>query len=182
MANKIFKVIYYLFFLVIGAIALTLILSAVPGKDTPKTFVVLSGSMEPAIKTGSVVVVWPEKEYKIGDIITFGPVTKTQPPFTHRIVEIRVQSGSPVYVTKGDANESKDQREVSQNSVLGKVVFNIPYLGYAVNEAKKPLGFMVIIVVPAVIIIYDELRKIWGEFLNIRKKKREGDNPEMLQK
>ncbi len=174
MANKFFKVLYCVFFTVIGVIALILILSAVPGKNMPKTFVVLSGSMQPAIKTGSVVLVWPVSQYKIGDVITFGPNTGTQIPTTHRIVEMRAQTGQPVYVTRGDANNAVDQREVSGKDILGKVHLAVPYIGYAVDFAKKPVGLMLIIIVPAVIIIYDELRKIVEEAARIKKKKKAG--------
>lgn len=166
---KIWKAIYYVFFGAIGLIALLLVISAFPITGNFKVLTVLSGSMEPDIKTGSIVFVKPSSDYKIGDVITFGPYTKTNPPTTHRIVEMRVVGNEPVYITKGDANNAPDTREVQGKDVLGKVLLDVPYVGYAVASAKKPLGFAIIIIVPAALIIIDEIRKIISE---IKKKKK----------
>jgi len=149
-------------------IAILLIVSVFPITGNYKVMVVQSGSMTPAIKMGSVVMVKPADDYKIGDVITFGPYSRTQAPTTHRIYDIKVTGGTPVYITKGDANNAPDQREITKRDIVGKVFFSVPYLGYAVAAAKKPYGFMLIIVVPAVIIIYDEIRKIYAE---VKKKK-----------
>ena len=130
--------------------------------------IVQSGSMAPAIKMGSVVVAKPAENYQIGDVITFGPYTRTQAPTTHRIYDIKVTDGNPVYITKGDANNAPDQREITKRDIVGKVLFSIPYLGYAVDFAKRPLGFSLIIIVPAALIIIDEIKNIYGE---IKKKK-----------
>jgi len=168
MKMKIFKIIYYIFVVFIAIIAILLIVSAFPITGNFKIMTVLSGSMEPGIKIGSVVVVKPTDNYKIGDIITFGEMTKTKTPTTHRIYEMKVVGDQPVYITKGDANNTPDAREIQKRDVLGKVLFDIPYFGFAVDFAKKPLGFSLIIIVPAALIIIDEIKKIFGE---IKKKK-----------
>lgn len=169
---KIFKLFYYLVVVLISVVALLLIISILPLTGNFKVLAVLSGSMEPTIHTGSIVAVKPAGDYKIGDIITFGKIGKNQTPTTHRINDIRVQAGKPIYITKGDANNTPDPKEVLANEVVGQVIFSVPYLGYAVDAAKKPIGFIVIIMVPAVIIIYDEIRKIYKE---IKKKKTKTD-------
>jgi signal peptidase len=112
---------------------------------------------------GSVVMVKPAADYKIGDVITFGPYSKTKAPTTHRIYDIKVTGGEPIYITKGDANNAPDARELQKKDILGKVLVSVPYVGYAVDFAKKPMGFALIIIVPAAIIIYDEIRKIINE-------------------
>jgi len=165
---KLLKTIYYIFIGFIAVVAILLIFSAFPIPGNFKVMTVLSGSMEPAIKTGSVVIVKPADDYKIGDIITFGPYAKTKAPTTHRIYDIKVTEGRVSYITKGDANNAPDTKEVLKRNIIGKVLFSIPYIGYAVETARKPLGFMVLIIIPAVIIIYDEARKIYEE---IKKKK-----------
>jgi len=167
---KILKTIYYILIGFIVLIAVLLIVSVFPITGNYKLMIVQSGSMEPAIKMGSIVVIKPAEDYKIGDVITFGPYSKTKAPTTHRIYDIKVTGGTPVYITKGDANNAPDAREITKRDVLGKVFFSIPYIGYAVDAAKKPFGFMLIIIVPAVIIIYDEARKIFEE---IRKKRQQ---------
>lgn len=170
---KYLKIIYYVLVAVLVLIALLLIFSVFPITGNFKVLTVLSGSMEPTIKTGAIVVVKPADDYKIGDIITFEPSTKTQPPITHRINDIKVVGGIPVYITKGDANESPDIREIQKSEILGKVLFDIPLVGYAVDFAKKPIGFILIIVVPAIAIITDEIRKIWQEIMKLKNKKKD---------
>ncbi|RLC63842.1 MAG: signal peptidase I, partial [Chloroflexi bacterium] len=88
----------------------------------------------------------------------------------HRIYDIEVVEGKPVYITKGDANNAPDNRKITKKDIVGKVLFDVPYLGYAVETARKPIGFVLLIIVPAGIIVYDEIRKIVGE---IKKRKQE---------
>lgn len=159
-------VLTYLFYAAVACIVLLLLSSMLPIPGGVKTFVVQSGSMEPSIKTGSVIVVKQAESYMVGEVITFGPRSKTKPPTTHRIIEIK-EDGS--YVTKGDANDDEDLRTVSRYEVIGKVVASIPWVGYAVAAAQKPWGFVVIVVIPAAIIIWEEVGKIWTEI----KKKRD---------
>jgi signal peptidase len=161
--SKIFKSIYYIFIALVVAVALLLIVSTFPIAGNFKVLTVISGSMEPAIGTGSVVVVKPESDYKIGDVITFGPYSKTKAPTTHRIHDIKVVEGQVVYITKGDANNAPDPREIQKKDVVGKVLFSVPLVGYIVYFAKQPLGLALIIIVPAVIIIFDEIKNIYGE-------------------
>ena len=169
--NKVFQIIYYFATGLVLIVALLLIFSVFPIPGNYKVFVVQSGSMAPAIKVGSIVVVKPANDYKIGDVITFGPYSKTKAPTTHRIYEIKVVNGQLVYITKGDANNAPDTREITKRDILGKVLFSIPYLGFAVAFAKKPLGFALLIVVPALIIIFDEAKKIFIEITQKRGQK-----------
>ena len=135
--------------------------------------IVMSGSMEPAIKTGSIVLMRPAVHpLLVSDIITFGKDTRTDIPTTHRVLEVRSQEGQYVYKTKGDANNDPDTAEVLQNTVLGKVFFSIPYLGYILDMAKKPIGFVLLIVIPALLIIGDEIHTIWTEIQKRRRNKR----------
>ncbi|MDZ4229597.1 MAG: signal peptidase I, partial [Candidatus Veblenbacteria bacterium] len=136
--DKFYKTLYYLFFAAAVFIVVVLLSSALPIPGGIKTFVVQSGSMEPSIKTGAVVAVKPQASYEVGDVITFGPYSKTKPPTTHRIIEIKEENGRPVYATRGDANKSEDMREVASRDVIGEVIVNVPYVGYLVAAAKQP--------------------------------------------
>ena len=173
MRIKPFKIIYNLLFACLAVIALLLIISVLPITGNFKILTVLSGSMEPKIHTGSIVAIKSAMEYKVGDIITFGKISKTQTPTTHRIFEIKENNGQKIFITKGDANNSPDMKEVLANEVKGKVLFSLPYIGYAVDFAKKPLGFMLIIIIPAAAIISDEIRKIKAEVVRLREKNHE---------
>lgn len=162
------KVAYYLIVVIIAAVAITILISVLPITNNIKILEVLSGSMEPAIHTGSIVLAKPAANYRIGDVITFGQIGKDQTPTTHRIYDIRLQTGQPVYITKGDANNAPDNAEIAQSEVRGKVILSIPLIGYVIEFAKKPLGFMLIIIIPAGAIVCDEARKIYVE---LKKKK-----------
>lgn len=176
MLKRICRTIYYIFLAVVAVVALALIFSAFPVKGNFKSLVVLSSSMEPKVKMGSVVAVRPATEYKVGDIITFGEMSRTKSPTTHRIAEIKNENGGKIFVTKGDANNAPDQKTVREQEILGKVLFSVPYVGYAVARAKTPVGFLLIVIVPSVVIIYEEIRNIAAEVRKYwarRKKKRD---------
>ena len=168
---KFTKTIYYIFLTCIVAVAVLLIVSIFPITGNYKVLTVLSGSMEPAIHTGSVVVVKPSASYKVGDIITFGPNTKTQVPTTHRIVEMSAQSGQMVYKTKGDANNGEDTKEVLAKDIIGKVYLSVPYAGYVIDFVRRPIGLILVIVLPALYIVCDEVRKILKEIKRIKNSK-----------
>ncbi len=176
MANKFLKATYYILILVIAAIAIILVFSAFPVPGNFETKIVLSGSMEPAIKTGSIVVIKPADVYKVDDVITFGKDTKTEVPTTHRIISIKEEKGASVYTTKGDANENADSGEVRESEVIGKVLLSVPYIGYLLAFARRPMGFALLVGIPAIVIIYDELVIIWSEIRGMRGKKKKGLN------
>lgn len=89
--------------------------------------VIVSGSMEPAIHTGSMVFV--DTEYDAEkvverDIIAFD-MNGTM--VTHRVKET-LDNG---FITKGDANDSQDPAPVSVDNYMGRVIMWIPWIGYA---------------------------------------------------
>ncbi len=169
--KKLGKYGYYVFLAALVAVALAVVISAFPIQGNIQIKVGLSGSMEPGIKVGSVVVVKPSENYKIGDVITFGEISKIKTPTTHRIYEIKMQGSQPVYITKGDANDAPDQREITGKEIIGKVLFSVPYAGYVVDTAKKPYGFALIIIVPATLIIFGEIKKIYEEVVKRKNNK-----------
>lgn len=166
--KKVFNIIYYIFVVAIALIALLLVFSLFPIKGNYQVKIVQSGSMEPTIETGSIVIIKPQTSYEVGNIITFGEDNRKAVPTTHRIVESKTVNGDTVFKTKGDANNGPDFSEISQSKVIGKVLFSVPYLGFVVDFVKKPIGFALVVIVPAVLIILDELKNIYGE---IRKRK-----------
>ena len=123
-------------FIMLAVILLCLALAA-PRLAGIKTFVVISGSMEPAIPVGSMVyskAVDP-KTLETGDVIVFyssnapqGGGTGEVIPVTHRVVLNDTTNGE--ITTKGDANEKNDISKVAYLNVEGKVIFHIPQMGY----------------------------------------------------
>jgi signal peptidase len=153
--------------------------------DIPKLFIVESGSMEPAIKTGSIVITEPSDSYAQNDVISF---KQGKNVVTHRIMYRTFPDGvnaPAVYQTAGDANEDFDAFEVKQEQVIGKVVYDIPYLGYVANFAKQPYGFILLVIVPATIVIYEELKnlisQIYKGFTSLIKKRKK-KHGEVLEK
>lgn len=105
-----------------------------------KNYIVLSGSMEPAYHIGSLVYVDPVEADALeeGDVITFLLTGDTMA--THRIVEV-IGSGEDVqFRTKGDANDTEDGSLVRASDVIGKVIFSIPYLGFAASFIQTAAG------------------------------------------
>ena len=123
--------------------------------------VVFSGSMEPELKVGGVVITRPveTEDIKVGDIITFySPLSEKLT--SHRV--IAVEEGSSFYFqTSGDANEDGDSFIVPAQNVVGKVCFHLPYFGYATQFIKTPLGLLLTLCLPGIIIIGMEIRNIW---------------------
>jgi len=135
---------------------------------------VLSGSMEPALKVGGVVITRPAEadEISVGDIITFY-YPETKKLTSHRLVAI--QGGSSMYFqTRGDANEDIDAAAVPVENVVGKVCFHIPYLGYVTQFVKTRLGLILTLFLPGLIVILLEIRSIWRVYYGHPSAKKQG--------
>ncbi len=150
----------------------------IPGNIEIK--IVKSGSMEPAIPTGSLVIVKPSSSfsYSVGDVITFGPDTASEIPTTHRIVAVEGTGSERIFITKGDANEEIDQDSVALREVIGKVLVHVPGAGFVLDFARQPLGFALLIGLPAGLIILEEIITIAKEArAALRRRRGEDDTP-----
>lgn len=90
---------------------------------------VLSGSMEPAVRVGSLIYVYegqPE-DVEEEDIIAFYSSLEDSGIITHRVVKNNVVSGT--FQTKGDANDEADPTPVPYDNYIGEVKLSIPYMG-----------------------------------------------------
>ena len=76
--------------------------------------------MMPTLKKGDFIIVKKQKEYNIGDIITY-EITEGNNKYyvTHRIVE---KNGNE-YKTKGDDNNKIDDNKIFENAIKGKIIF-----------------------------------------------------------
>lgn len=165
-----FNILYYTLFTVITGLVLLLVASFFPFDNWYQVKVVLSGSMEPAIHTGSVIVIKPETTYGVGDIITFGADTKIQVPVTHRIIEVAGSDRLPRYLTKGDANDDPDNGTVRSGEIIGRVWFSLPYVGYVLEFTKTPLGFWSLIIIPMTLIALLEIMSVYRQLTNRRRR------------
>ncbi len=101
---------------------------------------VISGSMEPAIPTGSVVYVKEieASDLQKDDVIAYYSSDENGAIITHRVVQNRVVSGE--FITKGDANEKEDLTPVTYDRLIGKVVLSIPFLGRVLTMISGTSG------------------------------------------
>lgn len=108
----------------------------------PKVFgfallTVVSGSMQPAIDIGDLIVIRQQKEYDVNDIVTYD---NGRSLVTHRLISIEGSSGT----VKGDANNVADG-SIPLSSIEGKVVLRIPRVGDLMLLARTPAGTLVVI-------------------------------------
>lgn len=121
-----------------------------------------SGSMSPAIDTGSLAITLPVNPYSIdiGDVIAFHPPSNPDSLVVHRVAGID-NGGSLSFRTKGDANSATDPYLLPAEAVVGQVKYNIPWIGYLAGFIQSFFGFIILLAVPGVIILYSELNKLW---------------------
>lgn len=144
--------------LLVGIVA-PFVVQAVPsvvGAD--RSYTVLSGSMQPAIAPGDIVVVNSVDPNQIekGEIITYR-LPDSETPTTHRVVAVDRTDQSLEFRTKGDANENVDPASVPAEAVVGEVMFVIPYIGYVTRFADTQLGFFLMVGVPFALLVLNEL-------------------------
>lgn len=154
-------------------------LSALDIPGNIKLFTVQSGSMEPAIRVGSLIVVKPSDTYSVGDIVNIKEPADPDISVTHRIVEVEEADNQIHYITKGDANESADTEKRSHENIVGKMIFKMPLMGYLISFGRTPEGLLLLVIIPALIIIFREVMSIRDEakkMLEKRKQKKESES------
>lgn len=123
-------------------------------------YTIISSSMEPTINVYDVVLVRKTSVGKLknGDIITFYSNNSYfgDTPITHRIVK----KDSDNFVVKGDNNQNVDNDKVSPDNIIGKVILIIPSLGKLQFFLASKKGFVLAIIIPALIIITYDIYKI----------------------
>lgn len=99
--------------------------------------VVLSGSMEPELSTGDLLILAERHDYAVGDVIVF---QDGRMAVTHRIVAM----DEDIVITKGDANNAEDD-PIQRDQIKGVVLLSIPLVGYVVNAIKTPVGTLILL-------------------------------------
>lgn len=132
---------------------------------------VYTGSMVPSIGVGSVVAIKPVNpdNLEVGDVICYRFSETTS--VTHRIIEVNDEG----FITKGDANEDPDQLAVKKEDVIGKVVFTLPLIGYLSSFTRTAVGYICLVVTPAVLLIGFEIKNI---IVELKKEKNKPLTPE----
>lgn len=130
---------------IIGIIMITAVIIlcsmlVLPGIFGYHMYNVISGSMEPAVKVGSLIYVCGDEpaEIKENDIIAFYSSLEDGGIITHRVVENNVVAGR--FRTKGDANDTEDLTPIEYDNYIGKVCFIIPYMGELFTVMSSTYG------------------------------------------
>lgn len=106
-----------------------------------RPYVVVSGSMAPAINVGDAVIVQPDQEVGAGEVATYVAQGQT---VTHRVTDVTPAG----YRTRGDANETADPTVVPREQVIGVATHRLPFGGYALIYLRQWAGIASILLLP----------------------------------
>jgi signal peptidase len=130
-----------------------------------QALVVRSGSMAPAIPTGSVVFYRhvAAAQVKVGDVIVFARPGRPDEKVTHRVFQIGTSPTGRYFVTKGDANGTPDDWRVPAVGTGWVAVMHVPAVGYALADLQSQLGRLLLLLVPAVLLGLITLYELWHD-------------------
>lgn len=129
---------------------------------------VLSGSMEPTLKTGAVVGIKPVEDktsLEVGDIVTFYSPFKENTIVTHRVIDKQGEGEFTEYIMQGDNNEVKDPMPVPADKVIGEYSgIHVPYAGHLLNFLQSKNGIALSLIIPGLILIIYNVFSLWKLF------------------
>ena len=135
----------------------------VPSLGGYMPLIVLTGSMEPQIMEGDLIICHTAdaSDVKTGDVIAFfDPDGNGTSVLTHRVIEVIDENGSLSFRTQGDANDSADRLPVSADRLVGEYRFRIPGAGSVAMFMQTAPGLIVCVVLPLILLIgYDIIRR-----------------------
>lgn len=144
--------------LALGVLAVTIVLGLKPG-------VVKTGSMEPMLARGTLIVVKPTmaNKLKVGDVITFtDPDRPAKGLVTHRIYKIEQVNGRPIFTTKGDANPTPDPWKLKLQKDAGLLKFHVKKVGYLSFLVRSKTGYLLLLGIPVLLLSLVALMRIWA--------------------
>ena len=132
--------------------------------------IVLTGSMEPDIMAGDLIIVQQidGKDVKEKDVIAFfDPDGNGTSILTHRVEEIYEENGTLYFRTKGIANDTADRLPVAEDKLVGIYVTRIGGAGNVAMFMQTTAGLVICVVVPLILIIgWDIFRRRRYEKMN----------------
>jgi signal peptidase len=147
----------------LGLLAGLLLALTLPRLLGMPVLVVLSGSMEPELGVGDVIVesrISP-LDARLGDVISFRDPERPERLITHRVRRVHARGAQVSFTTKGDANNTVETWQIARDGGIGRVVYRVPKLGYAVTWISRPSARLLLVVIPALLLGLFELRRIW---------------------
>lgn len=163
LAKKIINVLFLTFLLIsIYFIFSSKVFGTTPQMAGFQFVTILTGSMEPSINPGSLIVIKKINDpanLKLNDVITFQSPRFKNVLITHRIVEIKKLNAEIYYSTKGDSNSTTDAKRITGDDILGEYQdISIPYLGYLLEFTKTKWGFFIFFLIPVFLLLIPNLR------------------------
>jgi signal peptidase len=133
-----------------------------------KSLTVLSGSMEPTIHVGDIVVVRQIEavDAGVGDVVTFRDPMDPDKLVTHRVRRISVADGGVEFETKGDANTGTEHWRIADDGTIGLVLYRVPRIGYVLFYIHGTIGRFALVVLPALLLGAYEIWRIWAPSRN----------------
>ncbi|WP_342433270.1 signal peptidase I [Neobacillus sp. FSL H8-0543] len=163
MKKKLKRMVRLIFSIIIYGVLIGILILVVAAKVSGGTvsvfgheiLIVLSGSMEPEIKTGSIITIKHVDDKKLlndGDVITFKAENNPRTYITHRIVEVQKVQNTVHYITKGDNNSSEDPFSVNAESVVGVYNgFTIPFAGKLIAFFQSGSVPIYLLIIPGIL-------------------------------
>jgi signal peptidase len=148
---------------ILGGIAMFAVFAVPQLVGAERSYVVLSGSMQPTMEPGDVIIVDAVEAEAVepGQIVTFRESANSVT--THRVVEKVQADGGMALRTKGDDNEEPDQDLVRGQDLVGRVMsvggtpIVIPYVGQVIETARTEFGVYALVFVPLTLFVLNEL-------------------------
>ena len=128
-----------------------------------RSFTVMSGSMEPTLHTGDVIVTRPISPLAvhIGDVVTFADPADSGRLVTHRVRSLEVRGADAFFETKGDANNTVERWTVPTHGRIGRVAYRVPRLGYPMRWVSAPSRRRILAMLPMLGLGAAALLRIW---------------------
>ena len=164
---------YFSYFLLFALLSLALLILVAPSLWGTGFYTITGSSMGSALPVGSIAIAQPvaASQIEVGDIIAYRAAGDSGTMVTHRVVKVIHTNGDLSFQTRGDSNEDVDPNLVPPTNVIGKVSFHIPLVGYLFHFIRQPLGYVLLIGLPAIAIIIFEFKSLAGQIGASKKKK-----------
>jgi signal peptidase len=157
--------------LMIALAAAVIVIPALVG-GVPLT--VLTGSMEPTLPPGTLVVVRPTpvQDIRVGSVLTYQIRSGEPDVVSHRVLSRSVSTdGTTAFITTGDNNDSADATPVTPAQIKGTVWYSVPLLGYVNNAVNGPARAWVTPGVAAMLLVYSGYMMVGAALSTWRKRR-----------
>lgn len=121
--------------------------------------IVSGGSMEPTLTSGDLVATKRQRTYERGDIVVYAVPRGEVGEGAHVVHRVAGGTAGAGYVVRGDAKEADDPWRPTPDDVIGKVVVDVPHVGYGLVFLRTWLGLAVLAGLATTLIALATLRE-----------------------